>query len=234
MKNLQEQSVGQIVAEDYRTAHIFSEFNIDFCCGGDITLEEACREQDINKEELNDALKSLSAEEGTEDNYNNWPLEFLMDYIVNIYHSRTRELIPEIASYAETVASVHGGDHEELFEIYQEFTKVAEEMNSHMDQEEQEIFPYIKSLLAKSGGITDDDKANSTEMINMLEHEHDAAGESMKKIRKLSNSYALPHDACATYRVYYRNLEAFEKDLYKHVHLENNILFPKAIEIQNS
>ncbi len=233
MKNLQEQSIGQIVAEDYRAAHIFSEFNIDFCCGGDITLEEACEKEDINKDALNSALKDLAAKEGTEDNYNNWALDFLMDYIVNIYHNKTRESLPEITSYAETVASVHGDNHKELFEIYREFTKVACEMNSHMEQEEEKIFPFIKSLLKNPDDMTDVDRANPAKMIDMMEHEHDETGESMKKIRKLSDDYTLPYDACATYRVYYRKLEAFEKDLYKHVHLENNILFPKALKKLN-
>lgn len=233
MKTLQNQTVGQIVAEDYRTAQIFRDFKLDFCCGGSKTIDEACAEKGINPQEVLQALKSLGNEGERQENFNNWSPDFLVDYITNNHHQFTRNKLPEISFYTQKVAKVHGRTHSELVEINREFEKLSAEMINHMDKEEELLFPFIKKLTA--GNIREPDKfkvGSASNPIAMMKEEHDEAGASMAKIRELSNDFTPPEDACATYRVLFESLEGFEKDLHKHVHLENNILFPKALKLE--
>ncbi|HET6528256.1 MAG TPA: iron-sulfur cluster repair di-iron protein [Balneolaceae bacterium] len=233
MNSLENQSIGQIVAEDYRTAQIFHNHKLDFCCGGTKTVAEACEQNEINPQEVLKELTALGNDGTQEDNYNTWSLDFLTDYIINNHHQFTRSKLPEIGFYAKKVAKVHGGRHPELIKIHQEFEKLSAEMMEHMDKEEKILFPYIKKLV--SGGISEADKfkvGSASDPIEMMEHEHDEAGASLAKIRELSNDFTLPEDACSTYTILFQNLEAFEKDMHKHVHLENNILFPKSLQLE--
>ncbi|HEX6982617.1 MAG TPA: iron-sulfur cluster repair di-iron protein [Balneolaceae bacterium] len=233
MKTLEKRTVGQIVAEDYRTAQIFRNFKLDFCCGGNKTIDEACNKKGINPSEVKRALEELGKEGAEQDNYNNWSLDFLTDYIINNHHQFTRSKLPEIGFYAKKVAKVHGDRHSELKEIHKEFEKLSAELISHMDKEEKLLFPFIKKLVA--GGMNEADKfkfGSASDPIAMMEEEHDEAGASMSKIRELSDDFTPPEDACATYHVLFENLEGFEKDLHKHVHLENNILFPKSLKLE--
>jgi regulator of cell morphogenesis and NO signaling len=231
METFKQQTVGQIVAADYRKARVFENFNIDFCCGGDITLDEACKEQKIEPGKLLTELKMVDKQETAEDSYNHWPLDFLVDYIVANYHNKVREDLPKIKFYAEKVTEVHGQDHDELFDIYQKLLILNNEMITHMEGEEKWLFPFIKMLVRETTDFDGFDEDISANMIEMMQVEHEETGATMKKIRKMSKSYALPEDACPAYRVFYKSLETFETDLYKHVHLENNILFPKVLNI---
>ncbi|MGM0547296.1 MAG: iron-sulfur cluster repair di-iron protein [Bacteroidota bacterium] len=235
MQAVEKQTVGQIVKEDYRTAQVFQKYNLDFCCGGNRTIEEACEAENLDPKEIFKALDQLNQAGPKEDNYDQWSLDFLVDYIVNNHHKFTRNKLPEIGRYAKKVAKVHGGRHEELNKIYYEFTMLHTEIFNHLDKEERILFPYIKQLVeAEKQGVKPDDPAfgMAANPITMMEEEHDEAGTSMAKIRRLSNDFTPPEDACTTYRLLYQNLEGFEKDLHKHVHLENNILFPKALELE--
>lgn len=235
MQAVEKQTVGQIVKEDYRTAQVFQKYNLDFCCGGNRTIEEACEAENLDPKEIFKALDQLNQAGPKEDNYDQWSLDFLVDYIVNNHHKFTRNKLPEIGRYAKKVAKVHGGRHEELNKIYYEFTMLHTEIFNHLDKEERILFPYIKQLVeAEKQAVKPDDPAfgMAANPITMMEEEHDEAGTSMAKIRRLSNDFTPPEDACTTYRLLYQNLEGFEKDLHKHVHLENNILFPKALELE--
>jgi regulator of cell morphogenesis and NO signaling len=235
MKITEERTVGQIVKDDYRTAQVFQQFKLDFCCGGNRTIEEACAKKDIDTHEVYKALDQLDHVGPKEDNYDQWSLDFLVDYIVNNHHKFTRNKLPEIGKYAKKVAKVHGDRHEELHKIYYEFTMLHTEIFNHLDKEERILFPYIKELVEAEKNGTKPEKPEFGEAANpiaMMEDEHDEAGTSMAKIRQLSNDFTPPEDACTTYRLLYENLEGFEKDLHKHVHLENNILFPKALELE--
>ena len=230
-------TIGQIVAEDYRTASIFQTFGLDFCCGGNRPVEQACSEKEIDVDKVMQALNQLEKTNPEQHNYNNWSLDFLIDYIVNNHHKFSRNKLPEIGQYAKKVASVHGDRHPELQEIYYEFTKLHGEIINHLDREEQILFPYIKKLVeAKEKGQQPEkpDFGKAANPIAMMEDEHDDAGASMKKIRKLSDNFTPPEDACTTYCLLYENLEAYEKDLHKHVHLENNLLFPKSLKLEYS
>jgi len=235
MSITKERTIGQLVKDDYRTAQIFQQHGLDFCCGGNRTIEESCAKKDVDPSDIVQALDQLATDGTKEDNYDQWSLDFLVDYIVNNHHEFTRNKLPEIGKYAKKVASVHGKRHEELNEIYYEFTMLHTEIFNHLDKEERILFPYIKKLVEAEETGTKPEKPHFEEAANpiaMMEDEHDEAGTSMAKIRRLSNDFTPPEDACTTYRLLYENLEGFEKDLHKHVHLENNILFPKAIELE--
>lgn len=231
-------TIGQLVAEDYRTAQIFRSFKLDFCCGGDKTVKEACQDKGVEYHEVRQALQQLQKTAGTEQhNYNDWSLDFLIDYIVNNHHKFTRNKLPEIGQYSKKVAAVHGGRHPELQQIYYEFTQLHGEMINHLEKEEEILFPYVKQLVkARETGERPETPGfgKAANPIAMMEHEHDEAGAAMEKIRELCDDFSPPEDACTTYRLLYENLEAFEKDLHKHVHLENNILFPKALHLERT
>lgn len=233
---LEERTVGQIVTDDYRSAQVFRNFGLDFCCGGNKTIEEACTKKSVDPQKVYKALQALDPNNSEKQhNYNEWSLDFLVDYIVNNHHNFTRDKLPEIGVYAKKVAKVHGDRYEELKEIYNEFTMLHTKIFNHLDKEERILFPYIKNLVeAEQNGEEPEtpDFGMAENPISMMEEEHDEAGSSMAKIRELSNNFTPPQDACTTFRVLFKNLEGFEKDLHKHVHLENNILFPKAIKLE--
>lgn len=229
MQTLSQQPVGQIVANDYRAASVLRSYGLDFCCGGGKTLEKACAAKNIDPDEVVSELKALNMTDNTGDNYNEWELDFLVDYIVNNHHSFVLRALPEINFYAEKVARVHGQNHPELLDILQRVRLLSQEMAGHLQKEEEDLFPQIKEMVQnqKIGTV-------KKEIVKALEDEHDKAGELMKEIEKLTNGFNPPEDACASYRVLFQNLEGFKQDLHKHVHLENNILFPKALQLERS
>lgn len=235
MDRIKERTIGEIVAEDYRTAGVFKQFGLDFCCGGGRTVEDACTSKGVEIESLIGELSALEKGGDESHNYQSWSPDFLADYIVNNHHEFCRSKLPEIGAYAKKVAQVHGKGNEALIEIFHEFTMMHADIMNHLDKEERILFPYIKQLVeAEKQGTTppEPDFGKAANPIAMMEEEHDEAGEAMTKIRKLSNDFRPPEEACTTYRILFENLEAFEKDLHKHIHLENNILFPKALELE--
>lgn len=235
MEALQKQTVGQIVTEDYRTAQVFRDFGLDFCCGGNKTIEEACAKKDVDPLEVEKALQNITSEQNGQHNFNEWSLDFLIDYIIENHHKFSRSKLPEIGAYTKKVANVHGDRHEELKEIYHEFTMLHADMINHLNKEEEILFPYIKQLVENEKNNETPDSpefGKAANPIAMMEQEHNEAGAAMEKIQRLSNNFTPPEDACATYRILFKNLEGFQKDLHKHVHLENNILFPKALKLE--
>lgn len=231
MRNLKNRTIGQIVASDYRHAAVFKKFEIDFCCGGDITIQKACSENGIDVGQLLAELNGISRSGPVEDCYNNWSPDFLIDYIVNNFHDKIRRDLPDIKFYAEKVTEIYGQDHAELFDIYQELLELMNEITVHMEEEEQWLFPFIKMLMQGRMKIDDLNEIKSADIIGMLQHEHKEVGTSINKIRKLSGDYVLPEDDCPIYGTFFEGLASFEKDLRKLTHLENNILFPKILRI---
>ena len=232
-----DETLGQIAAKDLRKAQIFKKYGLDFCCGGKKTVKEACKEKglDVTKieQELQQADKMTASRPLP---YNDWSLDFLSDYIVNTHHSYVQKNLPDIRAYAEKVMKVHGNRHSELLPIYQLVEEVNAELTAHMVKEEKVLFPYIKELVASSKNAQPLHAAHFGSVqnpINMMEMEHEMVGKNLAQIRELTNNYSLPEDACASYSLLYRMLDEFEEDLHLHVHLENNILFPKALEIEN-
>ena len=228
-------TVGEIVAEDYRTAEVFGKYGIDFCCGGKVTVEAACREKGVDPGLLAGEIEAARREPVARgENYGSWSLSFLADYIVNTHHAWLRENSDQIAAYARKVAEVHGPRHPEVTEIATIFGRVVTDMAAHLRQEEELFFPAIKRLeAARTGGTEPEarDREALAQCLASLHHEHDEIGAAVHRIRDLSGWYAIPEDACTTFAVTYRKLREFEDDLHKHVHLENNILFPKAAEL---
>lgn len=236
MDTLKKRTVGEIVAEDYRTAGVFKKFGLDFCCGGGKPVDEACERKGIDVDTLLNELEAATSEKPKNQNYSEWSPDFLVDYIVNVHHLFVRSKLPEIEAYAKKVAKVHGSRHEELNEILREFMMLKDELLDHLAKEEQMLFPYIKELVKHEENGEQMERKPSfgtvENPVKMMEIEHDEAGQAMAKIQQLSNDFTPPKDACATYRVLFQNLEGFQDDLHKHVHLENNILFPKALELE--
>jgi regulator of cell morphogenesis and NO signaling len=235
--NIQEnQIIGELVAKDYRTASIFKKYGIDFCCQGNRTLSDACEAKKIDKKlvasDLNDLLQSKS-ENATD--YKSWPLDLLADYIEKKHHRYVEEKSLEIKPYLDKICRVHGERHPELLEIKEHFTATAGELAKHMKKEELVLFPYVRKMVkAKQENIQLEESHFGTVQnpIQMMMEEHSTEGERLRKIENLSNNYTPPVDACNTYMVTIALLKEFEQDLHMHIHLENNILFPKAIELE--
>lgn len=232
METLEKNTIGNFVAQDFRTAAIFSKYGIDFCCKGQRTIEEMCKIKNINEDGL---LKELNTVMDTKNDYgidfNSWPLDLLVVYIEKTHHRFIEQKTPVILQYLDKLCSVHGSNHPELLQINELFTECAGELGQHMKKEELILFPFIKELM---GATKSHDSVETpyfgtvNNPIKMMMKEHDAEGERFRTISALTNNYTPPADACNTYRVTYAMLEEFEQDLHKHIHLESNILFPKA------
>lgn len=237
-QELTERSIGEIVAEDYRAAGAFKKFGLDFCCGGKRTVAEACTKKGVDVEELQRELRSVLSRVLGEADYASWPADLLVEYIVSMHHRFVREKLPEIESYARKVAEVHGSIYHALNEMLEVFLRLRDEMTKHLDKEEQLLFPYIKELVeAERKGRTPENALEGgtpRQAVDMLESEHEEAGRLVAELEELSDGFTPPEDACPTFRVYFRNLEGFRDDLHKHVHLENNILFPRALELHEN
>jgi len=230
------ETLGQIAAKDLRKAEVFKKYGLDFCCGGKKTVQEACAEKGLDVTRVEQEL----AQAGKQGNarplpYNDWGLGFLTDYIVNTHHSYVRKTLPDIRAYALKVMRVHGARHPELKPVHELVEQIHAELNAHMDIEDKILFPYIKALAlaGQSGRLAEALPFTAGNPIRRMEIEHETVGQALDSIRKLTNNYALPEDACASYSLLYRMLDEFEEDLHLHVHLENNILFPKTLELED-
>lgn len=230
-----EMAIGEIVAGDYRTAAIFEKHGIDFCCGGKVALATVCAEHGVDLAAITGELAALQEKPvDRSQNYASWTLSFLSDYIVNTHHVYLKENDGKIVAYARKVAEVHGANHPEVIRIAAIFEKIAAGMVGHLQEEEELFFPAVKGAeAARAAGTMPDEQLRETIRTSLvrLHREHEEIGDAIHEIRHLANEYALPDDACNTFMLTYRMLREFEDDLHKHVHLENNILFPKAAEL---
>ena len=231
-----EETLGEIAVKDLRKAEIFKKYGLDFCCGKKKTVKEACAEKGIDaaivEKELQHADKNPTSRPLP---YNDWNLDFLADYIVNTHHSYVRKSLPDLRGYALKVAQVHGDRHPELIPIQRLVEEVNSELSEHQVKEETILFPFIKELVSAKDRSQSPNTAQFGSVenpIQMMEDEHEHVGKCMEDIRTLSNNYALPEDACASYSLLFKMLNDFEEDLHIHIHLENNILFPKAIALE--
>jgi len=226
-------TVGDIVATDFRAAGVFEQFGIDFCCGGRQSLAEACRAATVDPSEIIRALDALPPASGADEDTAEWPVDRLIDRIVSVHHAYVRQALPLIASYLEKLQSVHGARHPELARVAAAFENVSLELGQHMMKEEHVLFPYIRELGDGGWSVLRSSPFGSVENpIRMMEREHREAGDEMQLLRMLTSGYTPPDDACTTYRVCFAELAQFERDLHRHVHLENNVLFPKAVELE--
>lgn len=230
-----QETIGEIAVKDLRKVEVFKKYGIDFCCGGKKTIAEVCAEKNIDATKVETELRQVSSEsKASKISYSDWNIDFLADYIVNTHHSYVRKYLPELQSYALKVAKVHGSKHPELLPIQKLVAEINEELTEHMEQEEKVLFTYIKKIVqARSGGLPLVKQGKDLGgLIEELEKEHDFVGRCLDKIRELSNGYSIPSDACSSYKLLYKMIQEFEDDLHLHIHLENNILFPKALEME--
>lgn len=237
MNNSIQPTIGEMVAGDYRKAAIFKKYHIDFCCKGNRTIDEVCEAKTIDRETLLNDLNSLEEQrEIHPDVFKAMEPAKLADYIEENHHKYVEEAITQLKPYLRKVVTVHGGHHPELAEIEQEFLASAGELAMHMKKEELILFPYIRKMdeaISTNEKIVKPHFGKVENPVAMMKHEHDTEGERFRRISELSNDYNPPADACNTYRVTYALLKEFEEDLHLHIHLENNILFPRAIEMDS-
>ena len=233
-----QQTIGSVVAEDYRTAVVFSKFNIDFCCKGGRTIAAACAEKGIDASALIEALWEVknSAPHPGESDIRRWSATELASYVEKVHHGYVRETTPILSAYLKKVAAVHGDRHPELREIYALFQESSLELLNHMVKEETILFPSIKRMerLVEAGEKLDKPFFFGTveNPIAMMKAEHETEGDRFVRIATLSHNYTPPEDACNTYKVSFAKLREFEEDLHRHIHLENNILFHKAVALE--
>jgi regulator of cell morphogenesis and NO signaling len=231
-----ETKVKDIVLAEPKAKRVFADAGVDFCCGGGKSLHEACLEAGTPAEEILKRLREPSEPARPEDaNWTSAPLGELTRHIREKHHQYVREAIKRLRPLAEKVKGKHGENHGELAEVEQLFLAVAGEMSMHMQKEEMILFPYIEAIeQAAKGGLTLEPPFFQTVQnpIHMMMKEHDTAGDLVKRIRKASGDYTAPADGCTSYQALYQELREFEADLHEHVHLENNILFPRAVALE--
>ncbi|MBT0652534.1 iron-sulfur cluster repair di-iron protein [Geobacter luticola] len=230
-----DNTIGEIVAADFRTSTVFENHGIDFCCGGNVALAATCTEKRLDLATLTSELEAVQNEPvGRDQNYSSWTLPFLADYIVNTHHVYLKENDEQIAAYARKIAGVHGAHHPEVIRIATIFEKIATDMVGHLKEEEEVFFPALKRAdAARIAGVTPDVTDRETIRVSLirLHREHEEIGDAIHEIRHLAKNYAIPDDVCNTFMLTYKKLSEFEDDLHKHVHLENNILFLKAAQL---
>lgn len=237
MNTLEERTVADVVTENIKAAHIFKKHGIDFCCGGGISIKRACEKAKIDPSILMGELQNLDSAPDRAFDYNSWKLDFLADHIVNVHHHYVEESSPLLLQYSKRVNHVHGHHYTELAEIEELVTRVVQAMAAHQRKEELILFPFIKKLAkaqAEGTAVPETHFGTVENPINMMEEEHEEAGEIMRRISELSSGFTPPQGACNTYRAFYAKLDEFEQDLHQHIHLENNILFPKALKLEKS
>lgn len=227
--------IKDIVAANFRTAAIFEKHGIDFCCRGNRSLSDAVQDKNLDLSTvIEDLSLSGAGREGAKERYDLWDLDYLAQYIINNHHKYVSSAIPVIHGHLEKIAGKHGPKHPYLVELKSLFEEIANELLSHMMKEEKILFPaIIRMAEIKRGNMPAVNIPFSIEgPVSVMELEHTSAGDILQRMRDITNNYTLPQDACNTFAVTFMELDDFEKDLHKHIFLENSILFPKALEME--
>lgn len=234
-----EKTVRELALENAAATRVFEKLGIDYCCGGNKSLAEACRAANLDPDHVLDSLdmaeQTAKAAAITRD-WKSEPLTDLIRHIKNIHHQYTREEIARLGPLFDKVSSVHGTRHPELIDMRANFRALAQELTMHMMKEEMVLFPYIarmeEAVVAKEVVIPPP-FGTVRNPIGLMEHEHDTAGNVLRILSETSGAYTAPEDACVSYKTLYQALADFERDMHQHIHLENNILFPRAIAMEN-
>jgi regulator of cell morphogenesis and NO signaling len=231
-------TVRELALEIPNATRVFEKLGIDYCCGGGKSLEEVCEAAHLKLDDVLDALESekLAAHtSGADRDWSTEPLAEVIQHIVNTHHQYTRSEITRLTALLEKVCSVHGKNHPELLEIRATFGGLAQELTLHMMKEEMVLFPYIVRMeesAIQGEPVIPAPFGTVQNPVRMMEHEHDSAGGALRAMREASGGYTAPADACISYQTLYKALAAFEADLHQHIHLENNTLFPRAIQME--
>ncbi|WP_439740642.1 iron-sulfur cluster repair di-iron protein [Bacillus pseudomycoides] len=222
--------IGDIVTQFPKASDLFKSYRIDFCCGGNRPIIDAINERNLSSEEILTKLNTLYHEtkqlNESEIDWKTASYSELIDYIVNKHHRYLNEELPLLSPYVTKVLHVHGAGQPHLAQIHKLFHELKTELEQHLIKEETEDFPLI---LAFEQNPTDENYMKLRKVVDELENEHNHAGDIIKELRKVTNDFTPPVGACGTYRLVYQRLEALESDLFEHIHLENNVLFPRAI-----
>ena len=235
-----EKTVRELALENPAATRIFEKLGIDYCCGGNQSLDDACRAVNLPLDQVLDSLEMAEQAARSAQKFHDWQREPLADLIAHIngtHHKYTREEIARLGPLFVKVCSVHGQNHPELAEIRAVFAGLAQELTMHMMKEEMVLFPYIVRMeesVIQNEPIVPPPFGSVQNPVSMMEHEHDSAGAALRAMRQASSSYSAPPDACISYQTLYKALAEFEADLHQHIHLENNILFPRAIAMEQA
>jgi regulator of cell morphogenesis and NO signaling len=237
MQNLTTKTVREIAIEMPFATRVFEEFKIDYCCGGRKMFLEACRSARANPEiVLNEIKNVIEKRQGQEFEWlKESGLTELIEHIVKKHHVFTREEIENLTPLMEKVTKRHGENHFELFVLKRIFNELCRDLSVHLLKEEQVLFPYIKRLeksISEPNSLIAPCFGTVQNPVQMMMLEHDTAGDLLHKMREITNDYLIPAGACLSFTALYIGLEAFEKDLHQHIHLENNLLFPHAVELE--
>jgi regulator of cell morphogenesis and NO signaling len=235
-----EKTVRELALENTAATRVFEMLGIDYCCGGNRSLEQACRAANLPVDEVLDSLEMAEQTTRATQKIHDWQREPLSDLVAHIngtHHKYTREEIARVGPLLEKVCSVHGKNHPELLHIRASFSGLAQELTMHMMKEEMVLFPYIvrmEEAVIQNEPILPPPFGRVQNPVSMMEHEHDSAGDALRAMRQASSGYDAPPDACISYQTLYKALAEFEADLHQHIHLENNILFPRAIAMEQA
>ena len=233
-------TVREVAVELPQSTRLFETLKIDYCCGGNRPLAEACAsagvDVDYMMEMLAEVTQPTSQDEGARD-FQNVSLPQLITHILDTHHVFTKSEMNRLQSLADKVLAAHGGNHPELIHLDELITRLCADLKPHMFKEEQILFPYIVAIdeaAKKNRAVPFAPFGTVNNPIRMMMMEHDTAGQILRDMRALTSDYQVPADACISYQTLYQALENFEKDLHQHIHLENNILFPKALALENA
>jgi regulator of cell morphogenesis and NO signaling len=235
-----EKTVRELALEKPGAARVFEKFGIDYCCGGKQTLDQACHAASLPVGEVLDALDVAPPWGQASPKDHDWqsaPLADLISHIKSTHHQYTREEMARLGPLFAKVCSVHGERHPELLPLRGIFGGLAQELTTHMMKEEMVLFPYIERMeesVIQKEPILPPPFGTVRNPVSMMEHEHDSAGKALRALRATSNGYTAPPDGCISFQTLYKTLAEFEADLHQHIHLENNILFPRAIALESA
>jgi regulator of cell morphogenesis and NO signaling len=234
-----DKTVWELALENPSSTRVFEKLGIDYCCGGNRSLREACQTANLPVDQVLDSLETAYRTVPNRQEDRDWQGESLSSLIAHIqttHHKYTREEIARLGPLFEKVCSAHGKNHPELFEAREVFQGLAEELSAHLMKEEMVLFPHVLRMEATEAGSgpARGPFGSVQNPISMMEHEHDSAGNALRVMSKATSGYTAPADACVSYQTLYKALADFEADLHRHIHLENNILFPRAVALEET
>ena len=232
-----ETTVAEIASAMPRAIPVFQRHGIDFCCGGRRALAEVCSEKGVGFEAIVCEIETAGGQSSrSETDWTTEPLASLIDHIVTRYHAGLREELPRLLALAEKVANVHGANHPDTLPALRDtFRALKDELDAHLEKEEHVLFPYVRELETAARGLRPSFSIPlglASGAIGVMEREHEIAGLALKTMHRLTGGFRPPDDACGSFRALYAGLEIFEADLHAHIHLENNILFPRAMAME--
>jgi regulator of cell morphogenesis and NO signaling len=238
MENFTTKTIREIAVENPATTRVFEELKIDYCCGGRRSFNDACRTAGVNPQFVSQKIiEVLSFQNVQIESPEQKSASDLIDYILEKHHVFTRREIERLAALMKKVSRRHGANHPEIFALENEFRSLGEDLYPHMKKEEMVLFPFIRHLemsAANNLSIPRPPFCTVKNPVQAMMTEHDTAGDCLRKMREITKDYALPENACTSFRALYAGLVELEKDLHQHIHLENNVLFHKAVELEQN